>query len=167
MTIEFDLDHNLDLEFSKSNTEIAISQQKMRTANMSRRTCVVVKQMQSNPISIKWSDCHETKSKFIIDWTIRLGFDLGHDLDLESSRSNMEFAIFQPKMVRLPQIEKQSYWLNSRPQMRPMGLTLGMTLTLNFQDQLQNLLYLTTKWSDCHKMKNESIDWTLGFKCSH
>ena len=37
-------------------------------------------------------------------------FDLGHDLDLEFSRSNMEFAISQPKMVRLPQNEKQTYW---------------------------------------------------------
>ena len=48
------------------------------------------------------------------------GFDLGHDLDLEFSRSNIEFAISQPKMVRLPWNEKQTYWLNSRPQMRPM-----------------------------------------------
>ena len=36
--------------------------------------------------------------------TIR--FDLGHDLDLEFSRSNMEFAISQPKVVQLPQNEK-------------------------------------------------------------
>ena len=48
------------------------------------------------------------------------GFDLGHDLDLEFSRSNIEFAISQPKMVRLPRNEKQTYWLNSRPQMWPM-----------------------------------------------
>ena len=47
-------------------------------------------------------------------------FDLGHDLDLEFSRSNIEFAISQPKMVRLPRNEKQTYWLNSRPQMWPM-----------------------------------------------
>ena len=31
-----------------------------------------------------------------------IGFDFGHDLDLESSRLNIEFAISQPKMVRLP-----------------------------------------------------------------
>ena len=36
------------------------------------------------------------------------GFDLGHDLDLEFSRSNIEFAISQPKMVRLPRNEKQT-----------------------------------------------------------
>ena len=45
----------------------------------------------------------------------------------------MEFAISQPKMVRLPRNEKQTYRLNSRPQMWPSGLTLAMTLTLIFK----------------------------------
>ena len=40
-----------------------------------------------------------------------IGFDLCHDLDLEFSRSNIEFAISQPKLVRLPRNEKR---LNSR-----------------------------------------------------
>ena len=61
-----------------------------------------------------------------------IGFDLGHDLDLEFSRSNIEFAISQPKMVWLPRNEKQTYRLNSRPQRWPMGLTLTMTLTFEF-----------------------------------
>ena len=30
-----------------------------------------------------------------------------------------------------------------------------------------NLLYISIKWSDCHKMINEYIDWTLGLKCGH
>ena len=60
-----------------------------------------------------------------------IGFDLGHDLDLEFWRSNIEFAISQPKMVRFPRNEKQTYLLNVRPQMWPMGLTL--TITLNFE----------------------------------
>ena len=64
------------------------------------------------------------------------GFDLGHDLDLEFSRSNIEFAISQPKMVRFPRNEKQTYRLNSGAQMWPAGLTLAMTLTLNFQGQI-------------------------------
>ena len=42
----------------------------------------------------------------------------------------MEFAISQPKLVQLPRNEKQTY---SRPQMWPSGLTLAMTLTLNFK----------------------------------
>ena len=78
---------------------------------------------------------------------VTIGFDLGHDLGLELSRSNMEFAISQPKMVRLPRNEKQTYRLNYRLQMWPSGLTLAMTLTFNFQGQIWNLLYLNQKWS--------------------
>ena len=92
--------------------------------------------------------------------TIR--FDLGHDLDLEFSRSNTEFAISQPKMVRLSWNEKQTYRLNSWAQMWPSGLTMAMTLTLNFQGQIQNLLYLSQKWSDCLETKSKHIDWTPG-----
>ena len=95
------------------------------------------------------------------------GFDLGHDLDLDFSRSNMEFAISPPKVVWLPRNEKQTYRLNSRAQMWPSALTLAMTLTLNFQGQIWNLLYLYQKWSDCHQTKSKHIDWTLGLKCDH
>ena len=70
-------------------------------------------------------------------------------------------------MVRLPRNEKQTYRLNSRLQMGPSGLTLTMTLTLNFQGQIWNWLYLCQKWSDCHQMKSQHIDWTLGLKCDH
>ena len=70
-------------------------------------------------------------------------------------------------MVRLPRNEKHTYRLISRPQMWPSGLTLVMTLTLNFQGQISNWLYLCQKWSDCQETKSEHIDWTLGLKCSH
>ena len=70
-------------------------------------------------------------------------------------------------MVRLPRNEKQAHWLNSRLQMGPSSLTLVMTLTLNFQGQVSNWRYLSQKWSDCHEMKSEHIDWTLGLKCNH
>ena len=43
--------------------------------------------------------------------------DFRRDLDLHFSRSSMEFAISQPKMVRLPRNEQQTYRLNSRAQM--------------------------------------------------
>ena len=98
---------------------------------------------------------------------VTIGFDLGHDLDLEFSRSNIELAISQPKMVQLPRNKKQTHWLNSRLQMWPLGLTLAMTLTLNFQGQTLSWLYLSQKWSNCHETKNKHIDWTLGFKCYH
>ena len=91
--------------------------------------------------------------------------DFRRDLDLHFSRSNMELAISQPKMVRLPRNEKQTYQLNSRAQMWPSGLTLAMTLTLNFQGQIWNFQYLSQKWSDCHETKSKHIDWTPGLKC--
>ena len=77
-------------------------------------------------------------------------------------------SISQPlKMVRLPWNEKQTYQLNPRPQMWPLGLTLAMTLTLNFQGQIWNFLYLSQKWSDCHGTKSKHINWTQGLKCDH
>ena len=49
--------------------------------------------------------------------------------------------------------------------MGPLGLTLAMTLTLNFQGQIWNLLYLNQKSSDCHKTKSKHIDLTPDIKC--
>ena len=49
--------------------------------------------------------------------------------------------------------------------MWPSGLTLAMTLTLNFQGQICNFLYLRQKWSDCHETKSKHVDWTPGLKC--
>ena len=96
-----------------------------------------------------------------------MGLTLAMTLIFEFSRSNIELAIAQPKMVRLPRNEKQTHRLNYRPQMGPSGLTLAMTLTLNFQGQISNWLYLSQKWSDCHETKSKHIDWTLGFKWDH
>ena len=53
------------------------------------------------------------------------------DFDLEFSRSNMEFAISQSKMVRLPRNEKQTYRLNSRPHTNVTnGFDLGHDIDL-------------------------------------
>ena len=49
--------------------------------------------------------------------------------------------------------------------MWPSGLILAMTLTLNFQGQILNLLCLNQKWSFCHETKSKHIDWTPGLKC--
>ena len=138
VTVGFDLGHDLDPEFSRSNMEFAISQPKL--VRLPRN-----------------------EKQLYIDWTsnVTIQFDLGHDLDLEFSRSNMEFAISQPKMVRLPRNEKQTYWLNSRPQMWPSGLTLAMTLTLHFEGLIWNLLYLSQNWSDCHETKSNYISIEL------
>ena len=42
-----------------------------------------------------------------------------------------------------------------------------MTLTLTFQGQIWNSLYLGQKWSDCHERKSRHFDWTLCLKCDH
>ena len=70
-------------------------------------------------------------------------------------------------MVRLPRNEKQTRRLNSRPQMWPSVLTLAMTLTLNFQGQMWNSLYLSQKWSDCQETNSKHIDWSQDLKCDH
>ena len=70
-------------------------------------------------------------------------------------------------LTRLPWNKKQTYRKNSRPQMWPSGLTLAMTLTLNFQDQICNLLFLSQKWSDCQENKSKHNDWTQGLECYH
>ena len=44
--------------------------------------------------------------------------------------------------------KKQTYRLNSGPQMWPSSLTFAITLTFKFQGQTWNLLYLRPKWSD-------------------
>ena len=41
---------------------------------------------------------------------------------------------------------------------------LVVTLTLNFQGQIWNLLYISQKWSDCHETKSKHIDWCQGLK---
>ena len=70
-------------------------------------------------------------------------------------------------MVQLPRSKKKTYRFNSGPQMWPSSLTLAMTVTLNFQGQTWNWLYLSPKWSDCHEMKRKHIDWILGHNCDH
>ena len=42
-----------------------------------------------------------------------------------------------------------------------------MTLTLNFQGQIWNLLYLSQKWSNYHETKSKHIIRILGLKCDH
>ena len=123
--------HTFDLDFLKSNMDFAISYPKMVWLSPNE------KQRYSNHI----------------DWT--LGFECDqwgwpwlfrNDLDLEFSRSNMEFALSQPKMIWLSRNENQT--LISRLQMWPLGLPLAMTLILNCLGPVETLLYLSQKWSE-------------------
>ena len=92
-----------------------------------------------------------------------IGFDLGHDLDLEFSRSNMEFPISQPKVVWLPRNEKQTYRLNSRPQMWPMvwiyQIVTGVTSVVGVPSThlvLNDVIIkcYSDKIHDCHCISN-------------
>ena len=89
-------------------------------------------------LSQKWSDCHETKSKHIC-WNQGPKYD--HQLWPGLWPWPIIFKViygicYIPKLVRLPQNEKQIYRLKFRLQMWPSCLTLAMTLTLNFQGQI-------------------------------
>ena len=77
-------------------------------------------------------------------------------------------AISQPKMVRLPRNEKKTHRLNSRPQMWPLVLTLPMNLTLNFQGQIWNWLYLSaTKRKANISIEHWASNVTNGFDLGH
>ena len=71
-----------------------------------------------------------------------IGFDVDHDIDFEFSRSDLEFAISKPKMVWLPRNKEQTYQLQFNPRMGPCVGILALTLTLNCQGQIWNMLYL-------------------------
>ena len=121
-------------------------------------------------LSQKWSYCHETKSKHI-DWT--LGFKCDHRVWPWPwpwpwiFKVKYRIGYISVKNCLIAMKQKQTHRLNSRLQMWPSGLTLAVTLTLNFQGQILNWLYLSQKWSDCHETKSKHIDWTLGFKSDH
>ena len=55
--------------------------------------------------------------------------------------------------------------------MWPSDLTLAITLTLNFQGQIWNLLYFNEKWSDCYESKisiePQASNVTNGFDLDH
>ena len=116
------------------------------TLNFQGQIWILLYRSQHGPIATK----RKAISIELRDSNVIIGFDLGHDLDLEFSRSNIEFAIPQPKMVRLPRNEKQNR-LSSRPEMWSSGLTLAMIYILNFQGQIWILLYL---WKEYQRARN-------------
>ena len=71
----------------------------------------------------------------------------------------MEFAVSQPKMVRLPRNKKQTYRLNSKSQMWPSDLILAMTLTLIFQGQ-----FAITQPKMVRLPRNEKQTYRLNFR---
>ena len=93
MTIGFDLDHDIDLDLSRSNMDIS-----------AKNGAIATKRKANISIDVKALN-------------VTIEFDFGHDIDLAFSRSNVEFAISLSKMVRLPRNEKQTYRLNPKTQM--------------------------------------------------
>ena len=117
-------------------------------------------------LSQKWSDCHETKSKHI-DWA--LGFKCNHQVWPWPwiIKVKCQIGYISAKNGAIATKRKANISIDLKTSNVTTGLTLAMTLTLNFQSQMQNWLYLCQKWSDCHKTKSKHINWTLGLKCDH
>ena len=61
----------------------------------------------------------------------------------------------------------QDWWIWPVDYMVRFWSIFAVTLILNFQGQIWNLLYLSQKWSDCHERKSRHIDWTIGLKQDH
>ena len=57
---------------------------------------------------VRWPRNEKQTSIDLETSNVTIGFDLGHDLDLEFSRSNAELAISQPKVVRLPRRKQKA-----------------------------------------------------------
>ena len=118
----------------------------------------------------KWSDCHETKSKHI-DWTLCLKCN-HRDWPWPWPwpwifKVKYEIYYILAKNGPIAMKQKANISIELLCQMWSSDLTLAMTLTLNFQGQIWNLLYLGQQWSDCHETKSKHIDWTLCLKCDH
>ena len=65
-------------------------------------------------------------------------------------------------MVRLPRNKKQTYRLNSEPQMWPSTWPWPWPWLWIFKVNFGKLLYLSQRWFDCQKMKSKHIEWTEG-----
>ena len=100
------------------------------------------------------------------DWIF---VDFRHDLNISFSRSNMEFRISQPKMVRLPWNKKrQIYPLNSTPQLGPSGLTWAMhDLNLEFSRSIMEFAISQPIMVLLPRTKSKHINSTLGLNWDH
>ena len=184
---------DLDLEFSRLNMEFTISRPKMvRLSRNKKQTYRLKSKPQMWPSDLtwamtlisnfqgeiwnslylgkKWSDCNEIKSKHI-DWTLCLKCD--HIIWpwpwawpwIFKVKYGIHYSLAKNGMIATKQ--NQTYRLNTTPHMWPSDLTLAVSLTLNIQGQIWNLLYHGQKWSNCHEAKTKHIDWTRCLNCDH
>ena len=112
-------------------------------------------------LSQKWCDCHETKSKHI-DWS--QDFKCDHRVWPWPwpwpwiFKVKCRIGYISAKNGAIATKRKANISIEFKHQMWPSDLTLALTLTLTFQGQIWNLLYLNQKWSDCHETKSKLID---------
>ena len=112
------------------------------------------------------------KSKHI-DWT--LGLKCDHRVWpwpwswSGFSRSNMEFAISPPKMVRLLQNERQTYRLNSKASNLTIGFALGHDLDLEFSRpnmefpiSQPKVVWLPQNEKQTYKLNSRPQMWQMG-----
>ena len=93
---------------------------------------------------------------------VTIWFDLGHDLDLELSRSNMKFAISRPKMFRLPGNKKQTYRLKLKTSNVTIGCDLGHDLDLKFSRS--NMEFTISQPKMVRLPQNEKQTYRLNFR---
>ena len=98
---------------------------------------------------------------------VTIGFDLGHDLDLQCSMSNAELAISLPKMVQLLRNDKQTHQLNSRPQCDHQIWPWPWPWLWIFKVKYE-ICYISTKSGPIATKQKANISiWTLGLKCDN
>ena len=84
------------------------------------------------------------------------GFDLGHDLELEFLRSNIEFTISQPKIVRLPRNESKH-----------INWTLGLKCDHRVWPWPWHWPWIFTKWKANILIEIQASNVTNGFYLDH
>ena len=98
-------------------------------------------------LSQEWSDCHEKKSKRI-DWT--LGLKCGHRV----CPWPWPWPRFFKDKYGISYISARNGPIATKP--KANRWTSGLTLALDFQGQIGNLLYVNQNgWAHYHKTKNE------------
>ena len=144
MTIGFYLGHDLDLAFSMSNMEFPLSRPKNDPIPTKQKASISTEHSQMWPLDLtfavtltlnfqgkiwnslypgqKWSDCHETKSKYI-DCTLSLKCDhrIWPWLWPRPLIVKVKYGIhyISAKNCPIATKQKQTYRLNSKPRMRP------------------------------------------------
>ena len=119
-------------------------------------------------ISQKWSNCHETKSKYI-DWT--LGLKCEHRVWPWPwpwpwiFKVKYRICYISAKNGPISMKRKANISIELKASNVTISFYRGHDFDLEFSWLKYGICYLSQKWSDCHEMKSKHIDWTPGLKC--